>query len=159
VSGSGILQAEENVVDNDEKLLAEYERAQEVALHTDSIVHEVTSIAWAANTLLLGFILEVDCKSSNQILVIAASIVGIVVTLYVPCSIERIKQIQHIAYNVCRKIEIDNNLLPHQLHTKIDEEYPKSKPGQRAVMVLTIVFILAWISVIAHAGICLCYYR
>lgn len=145
---------------NEEKLLAEYERAQEVALHTDGIVHEITSIAWAANTLLLGFILEVDCKSSNQFLVIVAAIVGIVMTCYVPFSLDHIKKIQHIAYRICRKIESDKELLlSHKLHTTIDEEYSKSQPGQRAVAIVNVVFVFAWLGVIAHAVMCLCHNR
>ena len=144
-----------------EARLAEYERAQEVALHTDGIVHEITSIVWAANTLLLGFSLDVGCDS-KQILVILASVAAIVMTLYAPFSIQHIKVIQHLAYGVCREIEKlkkdDKLILPNQLHTAIDNAYSKSRPGQTAVWTVNIVFILAWLGVITRAGFCLCHY-
>jgi hypothetical protein len=49
-----------------DKAMHEYEQAGEIARHTDNIIHEVTAIVWGANTLLLGFILEVPCESKNQ---------------------------------------------------------------------------------------------
>jgi hypothetical protein len=127
-----------------EARLAEYERAQEVALHTDGIVHEITSIVWAANTLLLGFSLDVGCDS-KQMLVIFASVAAIVMTLYAPFSIQHIKVIQGLAYGVCREIEKikkdEKLILPNQLHTKIDDAHSKSKPGQKAVWIVNVVFI------------------
>lgn len=65
-----------------EKLLAEYERAQEVGHHTDTIIHEVTAIVWGADTLLMGFILEVSCESNNQLLVIVTAIIGILMSMF-----------------------------------------------------------------------------
>jgi hypothetical protein len=142
--------------DNDEKYLAEYERAQEVALHTDGIVHEITSIAWAADTLLLGFILEVECKPSNEKLVILAAVVGLAITLYVPFSISPIKVIQTIAYDICREIEkTDGSPIAHKLHSEVKKKYPTWKPGQTAVWIITFIFAAVWICVIAHAVACL----
>ena len=41
-----------------------YESAQETARHNDAIIFEVATIVWSANTLLMGFILEVDLEPS-----------------------------------------------------------------------------------------------
>jgi hypothetical protein len=142
--------------DRIEILLAEYERGQEIGHHTDGIIHEVTSIVWGANTLLLGFILEVSCDSTNQILVIVSAVVGILMSAYVPWVHHLTKRIQRIAYDVCRKIE-DEAPLPHRLNILINADYPKWKPGLVAVWVLTAVFVAAWLGVIVHAGICLCH--
>jgi hypothetical protein len=138
-----------------QKLLAEYNQAQEVGHHTDGIIHEVTSIVWGANTLLLGFILEVDCKSDNQILVIVASVVGLLMSVYVPWVHSLTKRNQRTAYKVCRQIE-DELQLPHKLHSQINETYPHWRPGLWAVGVLTFVFVVAWLFVIVHAILCIC---
>jgi hypothetical protein len=56
--------------------IAEYDQALDIAEHTDVVIHEVAAIIWGANTLLLGFILEVDCGSSNQRLVVLTATLG-----------------------------------------------------------------------------------
>jgi hypothetical protein len=136
-----------------QKMLAEYEQAQSIAQHDDAVFHEVAAIAWGANTLLLGFILEVGCDSPNQRLVIAAAVVGLFVTCYVPLVMHLIKIGQLLAYSVCRDIE-DKLHLPHRLNNRIHEKYPP-KWGQRAVRGITVVFILAWLIVIYNATYCL----
>lgn len=137
-----------------EILLAEYGQAQEVGHHTDTIIHEVTAIVWGANTLLLGFILEVPCESNNQKLVIVGSIVGILMSAYVPWVHHLTKKGQRVAYDVCRNIE-DSLSLPHRLHTRIHREYPRWKPGLVAVWVLTVSFVVGWIYVISRSWKCL----
>jgi hypothetical protein len=137
-----------------EKMLAEYERAQDIGHHTDTVIHEITAIVWGANTLLLGFILEVNCDSDNQKLVIVAAVVGLVMSVYAPLVMYWTKKGQRIAYAVCRKIE--NELpLAHRLNNLIHEEYSKRRPGQVAVWVLTVIFVLAWFYVGVHAYSCL----
>lgn len=136
-----------------EKALREYDHALEIAHHNDSIMHEVTAIVWGANTLLLGFILEVGCDSKNQILVIVASIVGIVMTLYVP-RIHNLKKINlNIAYRICRQIENDLSL-QHQINNTIVKEYPKGQRGFKAIKALTVIFVVAWVLVILYASAC-----
>jgi hypothetical protein len=138
-----------------EKALCEYDQALEVGHHTDTIIHEVTAIVWGANTLLLGFILEVPCKPKSQILVIVAAVVGVFMSVYVPWVHHWTKKSQRIAYGVCRQIETELSL-PHRLHTTINEIYPKWRPGLKAVWLLTVVFVLAWVGVLCNAFACLC---
>src|SRR5690349_10357106 len=90
---------------NVEKALAEYQQAQDVGHHTDTVIHEITAIVWGASTLLLGFVLEVDCASGNQWLVIVASIIGFVMSAYVTLVMRWTKRSQRVAYKVCREIE------------------------------------------------------
>ncbi len=135
------------------KMLAEYEQAQSIGQHSDAVFHEVAAIAWGANTLLLGFILEVSCGSSNQWLVIVAAVIGLFISGYVPFVQHLIKIGQPIAYSVCREIEEELEL-PHRLNNQIHKEYPP-KRGQRAVWVITVVFVLAWLCVIVNATYCL----
>src|SRR5438552_4158895 len=138
-----------------EKALREYNQALEIGHHADTLIHEVTAIVWGANTLLLGFILEVPCESKNQILVIVAAIVGTLLTFYVPVHHHLTKIIQkRIAYPVARKIERYLSL-PNKLHAQINAAYPNWRPGLIAVWILTGAFVLAWVGVIWHACACL----
>lgn len=139
-----------------EKALCEYDQALEIGHHTDTIIHEVTAIVWGANTLLLGFILEVPCHSKNQSLVIVSSVVGIFMSVYVPWVHHWTKKSQGIAYGVCRQIESEL-ALTHRLHTAINQIYPNWRPGLKAVWLLTVVFVLAWVGVIGRAFVCLCH--
>lgn len=137
-----------------EKMLAEYERAQDVGHHTDTVIHEITAIVWGADTLLLGFILEVNCDSDNQKLVIVAAVLGFLMSAYVPLVMRWTKTGQRIAHTICR--EIENELpLTHRLNNRIHDGYPKWRPGQVVVCVLTIFFLAAWIYVGVHAWSCL----
>jgi hypothetical protein len=143
----------ETVDPRDERILAEYAQAQEAAIHTDVVIHEVAAIVWGANTLLFGFILEVPCKPGNQWLVLVASVLGIFMSAYVPWVQWLTKKGQTIAYSVCREIEKELPLT-HQLHTRIHDAYPK-KRGQAAVLFLTLCFVAGWIWVVHHAWACL----
>lgn len=135
-----------------EMMLAEYERAQEVAHHDDAVIYEVAAIVWSADTLLLGFILEVKCDS-NQWLVILSSVVAILLTASVPFIHTLVKRGQMIAFQVCREIE-SSLPLPHRLHTRIHDAYPK-KRWTYAMWFLSGVFACTWICIIYHAHVCL----
>lgn len=134
-------------------ILAEYDRAQEIAQHTDVVIHEVAAIIWGANTLLLGFILEVNCDSSNQRLVVLTALLGMITLVYVPWVQFLTKRGQKVAFEICREIESEFPLR-HQLHTRIHAVYFK-KGGQIAIWILTGLFIVAWIIVIHNASECL----
>jgi hypothetical protein len=141
---------EENTPETDnqhiDKLLAEYERAQEIGIHTDTVIYEVTAIIWGANTLLLGFILEIPCDSDNQKLVKFVVILGILMTAYVPYINILTKKGQTIAYRICRDIERQLPL-PNRLNIRVHKSYPKWRPGQSAVIVLSLCFVLVWVCV------------
>ena len=147
-----------NLAENDshriDKMLAEYERAQEIGHHIDTVIHEITAIVWGANTLLLGFILEVKCDSSNQKLVVVAAGVGIFMSFYVIWVMCARNGAKNIAYEICCRIEIELPLT-NRLTNRIDDEYPKWSPGQTGVWIITIVFVVAWVLVICHASSCL----
>ena len=135
------------------KGLHEYDQAQETGRHTDNIIHEVAAIVWGANTLLLGFILEVPCNS-NQGLVIVAALVGIFMSRYV-LQIHWLAKInQKKAHELARKIEQEQSF-PYKLNNQIYENYPKEGPGFILIKSLTRVFYAAWALVILHALRCL----
>jgi hypothetical protein len=126
-------------------LLNEYERAQEVAQHSDAVFWEITSIIWGANTLMLGFVLEAIGNASAEWLIVATATLGVVLSMLVVATYYSSKVGQRIAFKVCRSIEarLPTNL---KLHTQIDQAYPKQFI-QRMVWLVTIIFLLAWIIV------------
>lgn len=129
-----------------------YERAQEISHHSDAVAYEVAAIVWSGQVLLLGFVLEVPPHKYQQSLVIVASVLAILLALYVPFVMRLTKIGQHKAYDICREIEskIHSDL---RLHTRIAEIYPKGR-GQLAVYSLTLIFVMAWAYVLHKAINC-----
>jgi hypothetical protein len=147
-------QESENTIEQKPEItIAEYDQALDIAQHTDVVIHEVAAIIWGANTLLLGFILEVDCGSSNQRLVVLTAALGIITLLYVPWVQFLTKKSQRVAFEICREIEREGQF-KHRLHTRIRERYLK-KGGQRAILFLSVLFVIAWVIVIHNASRCL----
>lgn len=117
-----------------------YESAQETARHDDTVIYEVAAIVWSANTLMMGFILEVPLAARQQRAVVATAIVGIFLTLYVPYVLWLMKKGQMTAFHLCQ--EIEQKFLPDwlQLHKKIDKVHVKHG-GRYAVWIITVVFV------------------
>jgi hypothetical protein len=121
-----------------------YERAQESAFHADVITYEVAAIVWSANVLLLGFVLEVPLTSASQKPVLAAALVSLFFTVYVPYVMKLTKIGQGLALEICREIE-EKEQLPEWLRfqTRVHKIY-RPRRGQYAVYTLTAVFIVLW---------------
>lgn len=137
-----------------EKLFHEYDQALEIGHHGDTVLYEVTAIVWGANTLLLGFILEVPCESSNQRLVLLSAIVGFFLSAYVPLVYRLIKSGQRIAFSKSAEIEADLGL-KHKIHTEIRARYPKWHPGEIAMWLLSALFLIGWLYVCVNSWNCL----
>jgi len=129
-----------------------YERAQEVAHHSDVILYEVAAIVWSAEALLLGFVLEVPPTRFQQCLVMAASIVAIFLAAYVPYVMRLVKIGQREAFELCREIE-EPLPEPLRLHKRITAKYPR-RYGQVATWFLTTVFVIVWLIVLHRAINC-----
>lgn len=129
-----------------------YEKAQETAHHSDIVAYEVAAIVWSAETLLLGFVLEVPPDKHQQSLVIVASVLAILLAMYVPFVMRLTKIGQHKAFDICR--EIESKIHPDlRLHSRIAEVYPKRR-GQLAVYSLTVIFVVVWAYVLHKAVNC-----
>jgi hypothetical protein len=137
---------------SDEWARTVYEQAQEIAHHSDVVTYEVAAIVWGAETLLLGFVLEVPPHKYQQSLVIVASALAILFALYVPFVMRSAKIGQHKAQDILQEIEakIHPDL---RLHTRIAKIYPKGR-GQFAVYTLTVIFVVAWAYVLHKAINC-----
>lgn len=133
-----------------ERLLAEYEHAQEIAHHSDTIIYEVGAIIWSGNALLLGFILEAPREFGIQLVVVVLSVLGILTSFFVTRTQSLSKIGQHIAFGICRKIEEDIPLT-YKVHTEIDAVYPKGA-AQRWIKGITAAFIVVWLVVLIRAA-------
>jgi len=146
----------DNQKDSKEWTKIVYERAQEDAFHSNAVAYEVAAIVWSANILLLGFVLEVPLTPRRQTLVLVAAVVSAIFTLYVPYVMYLTKIGQGVAQQLCREIEVHENLPDWlRLHNRIDIVY-KKKRGQNAVYVVTFVFIMLWLFVGLRAFAVLC---
>jgi phosphoribosylglycinamide formyltransferase-1 len=128
-----------------EILLNEYERAQEVAQHSDAVFWEITSIIWGANTLLLGFVLEAIKPGTANSLITATAMIGTVLSLLVLGTYYSSKVGQKIAFDICRRIESQLSTF-HRLHTEITRKYPKYFL-LKLIWFVTLVFLGLWLFV------------
>jgi hypothetical protein len=135
---------------NFEVLVAEYERAQEVAHHADFLIYEVAAIIWGGNTLLLGFILEAQPTVGNEVLMMGLAILGIVMSIFVTSLHRLAKKGQKIAFRNCQEIE-ENPAFKYKLHSKIKLEYPEGR-ARSWIWTITAAFVIVWIFVLIHAG-------
>ena len=146
---TGTLNSSEPKLDLDEWARCLYERAQDSAHHSDSVIFEVAAIVWGANTLLLGFILEVPGTPHRQGLVALAAFIGIVLSAYVPWVLWLSKKGHRMALEFIRDVE--ERLPPElQLHTQIHARYP-AKRGTYAIWMVTVAFFLVWCIVLFRA--------
>jgi len=131
-----------------------YERAQETIHHGDDVLYEVAAVVWSANTLLLGFILEVPLVPGRQRLVIWAAAIGFFMTLYVPYVVRLAKKGAREAQTWTLEIE---KYLPEwlRLYDRIDRIY-KKRMGQYAMWFLTAIFVCIWLYVLLHAVSIVC---
>lgn len=136
------------------RVLAEYERAQDAAYHSDAIIYEVAAIIWSGNALLLGFILEAPSHLGIQLVVAALSILGILTSVFVVRTQSLSKIGQRIAYEICRRIETDTPLT-YKLHCRIDAVYPK-RAAQHWICGITAAFIAVWAVVLLRAAYLIC---
>jgi hypothetical protein len=125
-----------------------YERAQEAAYHTDTVMWEITAIIWGANTVLLGFMIEAIINRRAP-LIILLSIVGMALTGFVARVCCVAKTAKEIGYGICKRIEVK---FPPDLRllTRIDERYPKGM-ARGWVYGVSILFGVAWLAMLLYA--------
>jgi len=128
--------------------LSIYERALETVHHSDTLLWELIAIIWGANTLLLGFILEVTSRGALPI-VILVSFVGMLLTGFAALICWVAKKIKEPSFKMCREIEA--RFPPNRrLHTEIHGDYPRGI-GRIGVYAISGVFEVAWICVIIYS--------
>jgi len=128
-----------------EVLLDEYERAQDVAQHSDAVFWEIAAITWGANTLMLGFVLEAIADWKARVLIEFTAVLGMVLSALPAATYHSGKIGQRISFQACRDIEARLQTFA-RLHTKIDAEYPRHFV-KWLVYIVTGFFALSWAAV------------
>lgn len=132
-----------------EILLVEYQAAQSSAEHHDTLVWTVTSIIWAANLVLLGFMLNSINKIELKGWLLAFSFLGIFLCVNVWIFACQFRKIKNKKYNRCKFIE---KKLKMRQHLSIRD----SKVKQWTIYsIITGMFIGLWIGVICFVLVCL----
>ena len=133
--------------DNDkikEFLLVEYQSSQDSAQHHDNLVWTVTSIIWAANLVLFGFVLQTTTATldlQSQIFVTALCLLGIYLTVFVQILALQFRDIKKSKYKRCNEIK-DNNF--PDIPLKNDQNHPEG--SQKCwYLFATILFSLIWV--------------
>lgn len=125
----------DNFIEDKEILLKEYEKAQDSAEHHDKLLWTVTSIIFAALSVLFGFIIKYLTEVKYELITILASFFGLVLCIALWIFIENFRYYKNISYYRCNIIEIKLRMNHHLL---TDEEYQKigklSKPDPPKIL-------------------------
>jgi len=127
-----------------EDLRVEYQASQSSAEHHDQLVWTVTSVLWAANLVLLGFVLDGLYNKLSPLLITLVAIVGIIMTVssWRFCSLLRTIKIQK--YQRCIQLE---EILGLQQHRGLRYRPGAHQPYFNSVMVAVLVI---WAIVVAY---------
>ena len=96
-----------------EILITEYHAAQSSAAHHVNLVWQATSILWAANIVLMGFVLSVIERPTMAYVVSAISIFGIVVSMLIFRFAWVYRGVALHKYGVCKEIEAKLGMRQH----------------------------------------------
>ncbi len=141
-----------NMERDDELLAIEYQKAQDSAEHHDSLLWNVTSIMWAGNLVLFGFIINY-IKDNNlnyifRILLLSICFLGIAFVWCLGEFASAFRSVRNQKYDRCKKIEKELNkrtvceLKYITQHTNL--EYTKG--SQKGLYDnLNLFFIIVWI--------------
>jgi hypothetical protein len=124
--------------------LAEYKAAQQSAQHHDSLLWTVTSIIWAGNLVIMGFIISNIRNACLLLMVIAIYILGIAMICCVYVFVSQFHSLKKLKYKRCKTIEAK---IESEFHTDISQhrDVEWSEGSQKALYsILTILFIITW---------------
>jgi len=125
-----------------EVLLAEYQAAQASAQHHDNLVWTLTSIIWGGMLVLFGFVLGNLDSVNLRLILTLLSILGITMTVAVWLFTLQLNSIKRQKYQRCKTIETSLGMLQHR-------ELKYSSKLQRIIYsIITILFVIAWLSVL-----------
>ncbi len=134
--------------------LAEYEAVQQSAQHHDLLLWSVTSIIWAGNLVILGFIISNIRNACLLFVVIMVFILGIAMIFSVWKFMSQFHAIKKQKYERCKIIEkIIEDEFGIAIRQHRDVEW--SEGSQKTIYgVLTILFIITWAMVFITYLVC-----
>ena len=120
----------------------EYQKAQDSAEHHDNLLWTVTSIIWAGNLVLLGFVLNNITDPNLRFFLTLLSILGIILVTCMCVFAFLFTSIRNQKYERCKRLE---ETLKFTQHNAL--KCPKYV--QRILStIIDVAFILIWVSVI-----------
>jgi hypothetical protein len=129
-------------VDYYERLAIEYQKAQDSAEHHDTLLWTATSIIWAGNLVLIGFVLDSIKKNELRIILILLSVLGIFLVSTMCVIAKSFRKVKQQKYNRCKELE---RILGFKQHR--DLKYP-NRIQTFLYYFITIIFLIFWIIVI-----------
>jgi len=137
-----------------------YQKAQDSAEHHDKLLWTVTSIMWAGNLALLGFILNnmVSLLSSHdnhysyKVLLTLCSSLGIILMICVKKFAYQFNAIKNEKYEICKQLEnnwVEGKILTPECvqHSNFDEYHEKGSQ-KWWYGVIAYFFLGVWVGVI-----------
>ena len=95
-------------------MLVEYQKAQDSAEHHDSVKWTVTSIAWAANLILMGIVVDsLEEASDDRLLLALASVVGLSSLVFSAIVWFVLSKVMRDKYKKCAEIEKELGMTQH----------------------------------------------
>jgi len=134
-----------------EHLIVEYQAAQNSAQHHDVLVWSVTSVVWAANLVLLGFVVNHFGKDNPLPKVFLGWIIGLGIFLDLMGWIiaRQLRAVKNFKYERCKVIEARFGLKQHTDLKKWLKEHTWLTSLKQNYMysIMMLAFIAAWVIV------------
>ena len=120
-------------------LLAEYRGAQSSAQHHDSLIWNAIGMIWAAQLVLLGFIIQSIREPLISPLILVICFVALILLVFLFIEYFSFRRIRSFKYERCKQIEEELGLKQHSSlpHTKL--------LGTISFIVVTVLFSAVWI--------------
>ncbi len=125
-------------------LLTEYMAAQQSAQHHDTLLWTVTSIIWAGNLVIMGFIISNIRNACLLLMVIAIYVLGIAMICCVYVFVSQFHSLKKLKYERCKTIEA---IIEKEFRINITQHRDVKWPdgSQKALYrILTILFVITW---------------
>jgi hypothetical protein len=127
---------------NEQRSLFIYERAQENAHHHETVMWTFTSVAWAANAVLLEIALNLKSGAEKPWPLFAVSLIGLILTAFVWHMWGIFRNMKNSSYKTCQDIEGKFPDIP-QVHNGIAKVYSGGE-GTYWVQSINTAFGLVW---------------
>jgi len=119
-------------------LLVEYQASQASAQHHDQLVWTATSIIWASNLVLLGFILKSPVTLMGMIVSLTLCLLGIILITFVWIAQAQWRFVRKQKYDRCKIIEEELGMKQHR-----ETVWPVGSQT-RIYRIIMILFVVAW---------------
>jgi hypothetical protein len=128
-------------MEDNERLVIEYQKAQDSAEHHDSLLWTVTSIIWAGNLVLLGLVLVSIKNKDLRIILTFLSVFGILLVVSMFLFAILFSYIKRQKYKRCKDLE---ETLGFKQHKEL--KYPNCVQTL-LYFFITIIFLIIWVAV------------